>query len=470
MTENFKLDCIRRETAHDLSDAKALAERIFEHSQGSAMDKATFELSKNLFIGIALEIAYTKVDGMFSDMLDFLVHPGWDCPAQIFESFQHADETFRQKEAAVWRNEFVKMARHISNDKARILVRQCIAHWKSAVSISRINPRRKSRPRGSVRVFTQEAVTNALNRTAILAVEKRSGADVILESAQVNEGFRTVPNAKKAWANLENAKGAFENLVEPITRLQSCLVLTGCMKPDDFYIPPILLLGDPGIGKTYLAMQLAKSLGVQMEKISAGGTQGAFQFTGSHTSWTSAKPGSLFTLLAAGKSASPVVIVDEVDKIRDAHYPVLPVLLDLLERETSRRFRDEFFEMSFDVSKVIFVLTANSLSGVPTSLTSRCEIFEVPRPLPNQRQRIIEGVANMLRVKTGRKITLDSTTSAMFSKRMDIDLREITRLVEEAFAKAIQAGESVAFMREPKLNNRSWENTSAHQQGQEILH
>lgn len=470
MTENFKLDCIRRETEHDLSDAKALAARIFGASRKPAMDKAMFELSKNLFIGIALEIAYTKVDGMFSDMLDFLVHPGWDSPVQIFQSFQHADETFRQTEAAVWRKEFVKMVRHISDEKAEVLIRHCLIHWKSAVSTSGINSGRKSRPRSSVRIFNQEAVAHAMNMTAGLATEKRSGAALLLENTQVNEGFRTIPNAKKAWTNLENAKGSFENLVEPISRLQSRLVLAGCMKPDDFYISPILLLGDPGIGKTLLAMQIAKSLDVPMEKISAGGAQGAFQFTGSHTSWTSARPGSLITLLAAGKTASPVVIIDEVDKIRDAQYPVLPVLLDLLERDTARQFRDEFFEMSFDASKVIFVLTANSLDGVPTSLTSRCEIFEVPRPLPKQRLRIIEGVANTLRVKTGMPITLDHNTSDMLSKRMDIDLREITRLVEEAFAKAIQAGESVAFLCEPKLTNRHWVNVSNLQKAEVVLH
>lgn len=470
MRENFKLDCIRRETAHDLSDVVALATRIFGTSQKPAMSKATFELSKNLFIGVALEIAYTKEDGMFSDMLDFLVSPGWDCAVQILQFFQHADESFRQKEAAAWRKDFVKMVGYMSNDTAETLVRQCLAHWKSALRTSGIAPQRKSRPRGSLPVFNQDALERALHMTAGLTVEKRSGAVLILENALINEGYRTVPNAKIAGANLEKAKGEFENLVEPINRLQSRLVLAGCMKPDDFYIPPILLLGDPGIGKTLLAMQLAKSLDVPMEKISAGSTQGAFQFTGSHTSWTSARPGSLISLLAAGKSASPVVIVDEVDKIRDAQYPVLPVLLDLLERETAKQFRDEFFEMSFDASKVIFVLTANCLDGVPSSLTSRCEIFEVSRPLPKQRLRIIEGVASKLRIKTRMPIELDKNTSVMLSERMDIDLREVTRLVEDAFAKAIQAGESVAFLWGPKLNNWNRGNASNREEVRQVFH
>ena len=136
------------------------------------------------------------------------------------------------------------------------------------------------------------------------------------------------------------------------------------------HIPPFLLLGKPGVGKTHFAMQLAQSLGVDMAKISAGGAQGGFQLTGSHTSWKGARPRSLTALLAAGKSAAPVNVINEIDKIVDARYPVLPVLLNLLERGTAKQFTDEFFEMEIDASKIIFVLTANSTVGIPESLLS----------------------------------------------------------------------------------------------------
>ena len=73
--------------------------------------------------------------------------------------------------------------------------------------------------------------------------------------------------------------------------------------------------------------------------------------------------------------------IDEVDKIGvSAQCPVLPVLLDLLEPNTAQRFKDEFFGMEFDASRMVFILTANSLEGVPAALLSRVEVFEVPRP------------------------------------------------------------------------------------------
>jgi len=90
--------------------------------------------------------------------------------------------------------------------------------------------------------------------------------------------------------------------------------------------------------------------------------------------------------------------------------------------------------------------------------------------LIKQRLRIIEGVTNTLRVKTGRAIRMDQRSSVMLSERMDIDLREVTRLVEDAFARAIQAGESVAFLCEAKLNRRYWTSVSSRQEAQGVLH
>ena len=287
-----------------------------------------------------------------------------------------------------------------------------------------------------------------------MAEGRRSGGEGVLDNARLHDGFRRVPDAKKAGRQLDKTKLQFENLAAPIERLQVDLALASAMNPTDFRMTPLLLLGDPGIGKTYLAMQLAQALGVNMEKLSAGGAQGGFQLTGSHNSWTGARPGALFTLLAEGQYATPVVVIDEVDKIRDSQYPVLPVLLDLFEPQTAKFFKDEFFEMQFDASRIIFVLTANSLEGVPAPLLSRLEVFEITRPEPAQRLRIIQNEAAMLRRKTGLNIRLDKAGSEALAERQDIDLRKTTRLVSEAFARALQAGELMAKLFVPKAEGR----------------
>ncbi len=215
-----------------------------------------------------------------------------------------------------------------------------------------------------------------------------------------------------------------------------------------------MLLGDPGIGKTFLATQLADALGVATEKISAGGAQGGFQLTGSHSSWNAARPGMLFSVLAQGQSASPVIVIDEVEKIRDSQYPVLPVLLDALDAGTAQHFKDEFFEMAFDTSRAIFVLTANSLDSVPPALLSRVEVFHIPAPQSPQRLRIIEDTWKSLRSKTRKRIALEAPSAHALSERLDIDLRRMTRLVHEAFAKALQSGDAMAQIAQPKALSR----------------
>jgi ATP-dependent Lon protease len=194
-----------------------------------------------------------------------------------------------------------------------------------------------------------------------------------------------------------------------------------------------------------------------MAKVSAGGAQGAFQLNGSHSSWSNAKCGSLIELLARGDFASPVVVIDEVDKIGDSKVaPVLPALLDLLEVRTARHFKDEFFELEFDCSRMIFILTVNDVSDVPAPLLSRVNVFEVPRPTPAQRQRIIQSEIKKWQMKTKRpEINFDLSACNQLAERVDLDLRKTTDLVREGFGRAICDRSAVAMLHIPKSESRS---------------
>lgn len=453
MANNDGLNCIRAGTEHDLADAGALAERVLAKTK-KMMDRVTYELSKELFTAVALYVVYNEAKPTFKEVADFLVDPTWDSEKQMLVYFRHCDKSFQQKEAAHWIAGFVKKMDRLPDVQTVSLVKRCHAQWTLALGLGGEAAKRNAKPRSSILVFNPETVGKALTTLSYFKDEKKLGADLVLESAQVNGGYRSVPNAKKAVEKLEVAKSVFENLVEPISRLQIDLSLSGAMKPADFRVTPILLLGDPGIGKTFLATQLAKALGVNMEKMSAGGAQGGFQLTGSHSSWQSARPGLLSTLLATGKSAAPVVVIDEVDKIHDAQYPVLPVLLDLLEPDTGRCFKDEFFEMSFDASRIVFVMTANSLDDVPTPLLSRVEVFDVARPQPAQRLRIIQETMKHLCLETKKQIELDIETGEILAERVDLDLRKTTRMVREAFTRAMNSDETVAKLIVPKCEYR----------------
>ena len=442
---------IRVGSNDDLADAIKLAERILKKANNQ-LDPVAAALSKNLFIATAMYVSYSEKTQSLQVMLDFLIDPTWDDKLQMLYCLRNAKTAFQQKAAYLWFGSFVQSIKPIFAERAERLIKRCHAHWSSAINTSTVKVKPKSsRP---IQVFVLEAIDKATETIGNMAEARRGGGDGVLDNARMHDGFRRVPDAKKAGRQLDKTKLQFENLAAPIERLQVDLALASVMNPTDFRMTPLLLLGDPGIGKTYLAMQLAQALGVNMEKLSAGGTQGGFQLTGSHNSWTGARPGALFTLLAEGQYATPVVVIDEVDKIRDSQYPVLPVLLDLFEPQTARFFKDEFFEMQFDASRIIFVLTANSLEGVPAPLLSRLEVFDIARPEPAQRLRIIQNEATTLRRKTGLNIRLDKAGCEALADRQDIDLRKTTRLVSEAFARALQTGQQTAKLLLPKVEGR----------------
>ena len=454
MKKDVDLSRIRIGTEDDLADAMALASFLLDKTSPD-LDFVTRQFSLDLLVAVLLTTAYGTRDKTLAEVLFFLVDPTWDDGRQILRFFSHETQAFQQKHAALWRKGLSrKMASVTDDDAAQAMVKRCYLQWKNAFAMGG-GVDVMAKPPFSIAVFDQQAVAKALEMVSGLKDDKKSGVDRVLQNAQVNEGYRVVPDARQASARLEEAKARFENLVEPISRLQIDLVLAAAMAPEDFHITPILLLGDPGIGKTYLATQLGEALGVATEKISAGGAQGGFQFTGSHVSWSGARPGSIVTLLAEGRSASPVVVIDEVDKIgASVQYPVLPVLLDLLEPNTAKRFKDQFFDMEFDASRMIFILTANSLDGVPAALLSRVEVFEVLRPEPSQRLRIIEQITDQLCRKTGTRIAMDKGSCGLLAERMDIDLRRLSRLVREAFAKALQLGAPLAHIAMPQFSGK----------------
>jgi ATP-dependent Lon protease len=323
--------------------------------------------------------------------------------------------------------------------------------------VANINKRKVRAEGRNVQIFDSKKLQEAISSMDGLSEEKANGARKILKQAMCNNGFRKVPVFRKAYKQLEHTACQFENLKEPIERLRIDLTLASEMPLSEFYVKPVLLLGEPGIGKTFLATQIADALGVNMTKLSSGGLDAGFQLCGSHSTWTSAQHGLMFDLLARSEYSTPVVVLDEVDKLSQGRTaPVLPVLLDLLEQRTAREFSDVFLKMNFDCSKCIFILTANYIEDVPPALLSRVNVFEIPKPDREQRFRIIQQEIDLLKRKTRRRqIQYIESDCRSLAERVDLDLRKTMDIVREGFARAISLKSTHARIRIPESKARS---------------
>lgn len=320
----------------------------------------------------------------------------------------------------------------------------------AAVAAEAVPVRRRATVR-HIPVFAHEALEQASADVLTADRHQQQYANALLEKARTNDGYRALPQVRPVLKKLEGIHSLLGNLRDPIQKLKIDLTLASAMRAKDFRVRPILLAGEPGVGKTQFALKLAKVLGVPMRKWSAGSSQASFQLTGGDSAFRSARPGMILEMLAKGSSATPVLILDEVDKIgADGRYPVTPVLLDLLEAESARTFQDTFLRMQFDASRIIVVLTANDLDAVPPALLSRVEVFDIRAPAPEQRLQIILAEAQRLRRATGRRIELDIHAAEALAERSDLDLRKTNRLVLDAFATAMASGKLIAVPMMPK--------------------
>lgn len=239
---------------------------------------------------------------------------------------------------------------------------------------------------------------------------------------------------------LEQEMPNFSSVIQAIVRPHAQLVAAGV----DHRMPPVLLLGDPGIGKTRFARKLARILGLPRPlMIPMAAESNGSALAGSSAFWSNSTPGLLFEAIAWGTgtglaAANPLILLDELDKVsQTATYDPIGALYTVLEADTAEDFQDQALpDFYIDTSSVRWLATANDAAGIPEPIMSRMCVFEIPMPGEEQQRAITQGVYRDLVAKYHLPLA-DTLPSSVLEHLGKLAPREAKIALDCAIARAM---------------------------------
>ena len=209
--------------------------------------------------------------------------------------------------------------------------------------------------------------------------------------------------------------------------------------------PIICLVGPPGVGKTTLAKSIAKALNRNVTKISVGGINDEAEIVGHRRTYVGALPGKIIQGIKKAKSFNPVFIIDEIDKMtKNLKGDPASSLLEVLDPEQNSAFQDHYIEEEIDLSKVMFILTANYLDQIPVELRDRLEIIELSSYTEYEKLDICNNyiIPKELKVhgidKKNFKIDNDTIKDIITYYTMEAGVRQLDRSIASILRKIVK--------------------------------
>ena len=250
--------------------------------------------------------------------------------------------------------------------------------------------------------------------------------------------FAVKPSGLPAMEELFDELPNFGEVLEHVRRQLALCVDSH----DDIELPPILLLGEPGIGKTHFARRLSALLGTGFGFVPMSSLTAGWVLSGASSQWKNAKPGKVFETFLNGEYANPVMVVDEIDKASsDGQYDPLGALYELLESQTATRFVDEFAEIPIDASGAVWIATANDAARIPEPLLDRLCVYEIEAPDAEGSARIAHALYREIRESHdwGKRFP-EAPSASVVEKLALLAPREQRRALQAAFGNAKLAG------------------------------
>lgn len=245
---------------------------------------------------------------------------------------------------------------------------------------------------------------------------------------------------KKAERILNKDHYGLEKVKERIVEFLAVKAAT-----DNINAPILCLVGPPGVGKTSIAKSMARALGREYVRMSLGGISDEAEIRGHRRTYLGAMPGRIIVAMRQAGASNPLILLDEIDKIgKDYKGDPAAAFLEVLDAEQNVNFRDNYLEMPYDLSKVLFICTANSLDTIPGPLRDRLEIVELSSYTAEEKQHIAEEFlipkqlkANGL-TKSQLRFKKDAVADMIESYTREAGVRSLERLVGAVCRKVVK--------------------------------